>query len=113
MQIMELSNIDVFFSQEELIFYQEYCKTFFFIYLAEKSEGKETSKFWPKSWSYPFPKNANFSTSNCQPIWRVKVFSIKNIAKYCCDQFGLEKQDEETSNLWPKLLAKNGNYATF
>ena len=45
MQMLQLSNINVFFSLEDLIFYQGHCQTLFLINLAEKSEGKETSNF--------------------------------------------------------------------
>ena len=50
MQMLEVSNINY--------------ETLFLISLAEKSEGKETWNFWLKSWTDPFAKNANFSTSN-------------------------------------------------
>ena len=47
MQILQLSNINVFFfvRVEKVIFYQEHCQAFFLINLAEKSEGQETSNF--------------------------------------------------------------------
>ena len=45
MRIWQFSNINVVFRVEKVIFYQENCQTIFFINLAEKSEGKETSNF--------------------------------------------------------------------
>ena len=42
MQILELSDINVFFSLAMLIFYEEHCQTLFLIDFAEKSEGKQT-----------------------------------------------------------------------
>ena len=57
---MQISMISMLFSSEKLIFYQEHCQTPFLINLAEKSEGKETSNVWPKSWTNTFAKNANF-----------------------------------------------------
>ena len=92
MQILELSNIDVFSVKKSSFSIKNIAKDSF-------------SSIWPRK--------VKVKKLQSQPIWRVKVFSIKNVAKYCFDQFGIEKQDEETSNLWPKLLAKNDNYATF
>ena len=42
MQIVQLFNINVFWSKK-VIFYQEHCQKLFLINMAEKSEGKETS----------------------------------------------------------------------
>ena len=30
--------------------------------IGQESEGKETSNFWPKVWTNPFVKNANYAT---------------------------------------------------
>ena len=62
----------MFFSLENRIFYQEDCQTLFLNNLAKKNEGKETSNFWPKSWTNPFAKNADFSTYSYQLICIVK-----------------------------------------
>ena len=43
MQILQLSNFNVFFSLEKVILYQGHYQTLFLINLAEKREGKETS----------------------------------------------------------------------
>ena len=83
MKIFQLSNINVFFSLEKPFLYPENCQTFFLINLAEESEGKETSNFWPKSWTNPFAKNANFSTSKYQLICRLeKDFCVRNVSEH-------------------------------
>ena len=83
MKIFQLSNINVFFSLEKPFLYPKNCQTFFLINLAEESEGKETSNFWPKSWTNPFAKNANFSTSKYQLICRLeKDFCVRNVSEH-------------------------------
>ena len=72
-----------FFSLEKPFLYPKNCQTFFLINLAEESEGKETSNFWPKSWTNPFAKNANFSTSKYQLICRLeKDFCVRNVSEH-------------------------------
>ena len=83
MQILQLSNINNFFSLKKLIFYQEHCQTLFLINFAKKSEGKETSNFGSKLWTNPFAKITNFSTSKYQLICSLeKVFCVKNVIKH-------------------------------
>ena len=83
MKIFQLSNINVLFSLEKPFLYPKNCQTFFLINLAEESEGKETSNFWPKSWTNPFAKNANFSTSKYQLICRLeKDFCVRNVSEH-------------------------------
>ena len=56
----------IFFSVGKVIFYQKHWQTLFLINLAQKSDGQETSNFWPKSWTNHFANNANFWTSKYQ-----------------------------------------------
>ena len=88
------------------------------INLRERSQSEETSNLWPKSWTNPFAKNANF-----QPFKYQRFCSLESFLYQECRQtlflidYNQNKQGEETSNFWPRSwtnpFAKNGNFLTF